>query len=70
MNRPKAITCQELVDMIDEKHPFTLLDVREPEEFEICNIEGSILVPLRELDDHIRTVVSNAFLDTGKFFRV
>lgn len=27
----------------------TLLDVREPWEFEICRIEGSTLVPLREV---------------------
>jgi rhodanese-related sulfurtransferase len=42
----------------------TLLDVREPWEFEICRIEGSLLVPLREvpmraaeLDPDAETVV-------------
>ena len=39
---------------ISERENFILLDVREPEEFEICHIDGSILVPLSELDDHLR----------------
>ena len=51
--RVKKITCEELNDMINDKQDFVLLDVREPEEFEICSINGSVLVPLGELEDHI-----------------
>ncbi len=40
------ITNHELKKMMDEKSPFTLIDVREPHEYQICRIEGSILIPL------------------------
>ena len=33
----------------DRGDKFTLLDVREPHEFQICRIPGSILIPLGEL---------------------
>lgn len=33
----------------DRGDKFTLLDVREPHEFQICRIPGSILIPLNEL---------------------
>ena len=51
--KQKAISPQELKEKITEKSQFTLLDVREPEEFEICNIDGSILTPLSEFADHL-----------------
>ena len=40
------ITTYELKKMMDENLPFTLIDVREPHEYQICRIEGSILIPL------------------------
>ena len=43
------ITPQGVKEMMDEKQPFVLIDVREPHEFQICRIPGSTLVPLREL---------------------
>jgi adenylyltransferase/sulfurtransferase len=43
------ITPQGVKEMMDEKKPFVLIDVREPHEFQICRIPGSTLVPLREL---------------------
>ena len=43
----------KLKEMILQKDDFMLLDVREPEEFEICNINPSILVPLTEFEDHL-----------------
>lgn len=47
------ITSQELKVKLDSNESCRLLDVREPEEFEICHIKGSILIPLSELDDHL-----------------
>ncbi|RAP27528.1 hypothetical protein DID74_00040 [Candidatus Marinamargulisbacteria bacterium SCGC AG-333-B06] len=47
------ITPHELSDKLKSQERITLLDVREPEEFEICHIDGSILVPLSEFGDHI-----------------
>ncbi len=32
--------------MLDEKRNFKLIDVREPSEYDICNIEGATLIPL------------------------
>ena len=40
------ITTHELKKMIDEKSSFTLIDVREPHEYQICRIEGATLMPL------------------------
>ena len=47
------ITPHELRDKLKSQDRITLLDVREPEEFEICHIDGSILVPLSEFGEHI-----------------
>lgn len=44
-----AITVQDLKKMRDEKQPHLLLDVREPDEYQLCRIEGSKLIPLSEL---------------------
>ena len=44
-----TITVQDLKEMRDEKLPHVLIDVREPDEYEGCRIEGSKLIPLGEL---------------------
>ena len=51
--RVRKITCKELKEKIDNNETFYLFDVREPEEFEICCLDWSILVPLSEFEDHI-----------------
>jgi len=41
---------QELRDYLaSTKEAPLLLDVREPWEFEICRIDGSVLIPMREI---------------------
>ena len=47
----KALSARELADWLaDAARPAPLLlDVREPWEYQICRIEGSQLVPMREL---------------------
>ena len=35
--------------LIDRGEPFVLLDVREPHEYQICRIPGSVLIPLGEI---------------------
>ncbi|WP_242926760.1 rhodanese-like domain-containing protein [Pontibacter vulgaris] len=42
------ITAQELKERLAHQNKMQLVDVREPEEFEICNIGGE-LIPLGEL---------------------
>lgn len=43
------ISVQELKAKRDRKEDFVLLDVREPKEYAIARIEGSILIPLGAL---------------------
>ncbi len=38
---------------IDEKADVTILDVREPFEYEICRLDGSKLIPLGELPERV-----------------
>ncbi len=45
----KQITALELKDEIDAGKPLVIVDVREPNEYQICRIPNSILIPLGEL---------------------
>jgi rhodanese-related sulfurtransferase len=57
------ISCEDVKAKLDQKEDFTLLDVREPWEFETSHMEGTKLIPMgdvparahQELDpeDHI-----------------
>lgn len=46
----KEITVQELKDMMESGEDFQLIDVREPHEYEIANIDGE-LIPRDEQPD-------------------
>ena len=46
-------TVEELKTRLDRRDQFLLLDVREPREFEICRIPGSVLIPLNELPSRL-----------------
>jgi adenylyltransferase/sulfurtransferase len=48
----KEITVQELKEKKDRNDDFTLLDVREPHEYQISNIDGE-LIPLDKLPDRV-----------------
>ena len=43
------ISAREVKRMMDDERPFVLVDVREPHEYQICNIPGSKLIPLGEI---------------------
>ena len=48
----EEITVQELKALMDSKsEDFLLVDVRNPNEYEIAAIEGSVLVPLSDIED-------------------
>jgi len=47
------VTVEELKLFIDKKDGVFLLDVREPQEHQICSIPGSVLIPLGELPKRI-----------------
>ncbi len=43
------ITARELKERLDAGAPLTLVDVRTPQEWEICRLEGARLIPVSEL---------------------
>ena len=45
---------QDLKRWLDAGRAVTVLDVRNPQEYEICRIEGSMLIPLPELPERLR----------------
>ena len=45
----EGTTVEELRDWINQDPDLFILDVREPQEFQICRIPGSILIPLNDL---------------------
>ena len=47
------MTVLELKSRIDSGDPPVIIDVREPREFQICRIPGSVLIPLAELPARI-----------------
>lgn len=51
----KEITVQELKAMMDNNEEFQLIDVREPHEFDIANLNGELypMGKVPELDDEI-----------------
>jgi molybdopterin/thiamine biosynthesis adenylyltransferase/rhodanese-related sulfurtransferase len=51
----KEVTVQELKAMMDSKADFQLIDVREPHEFDICNLDGE-LIPQGEIPNSVERV--------------
>ncbi len=51
----KEVTVQELKSMMDAKEDFHVIDVREPHEFEICNL-GAPLIPMGKVPDHLSEI--------------
>ncbi len=45
------ITPQELADRLKSETPPLLIDVRQPNEFRFCRIEGAQLKPLGDIED-------------------
>ncbi len=48
----KEVTVQELKQLKDSNADFQLIDVREPHEYDICNLEGE-LIPMSEIPHHV-----------------
>jgi sulfur-carrier protein adenylyltransferase/sulfurtransferase len=54
------ITPRELKDRLDRGEPIVIVDVREPQEYQINRIEGSRLIPLGELPQRYEELDQNA----------
>ncbi len=48
---PKEITVEDLKKKLDAGENIVLIDCREKDEYELCRIEGSKLIPLSEFED-------------------
>lgn len=51
----KEKTVSELKVLIDENAEFQLIDVREPHEFDVCNLHGD-LIPLGNLFNEVESI--------------
>lgn len=51
MFQVKQITVEELNNRIENREAFKLVDVREKDEYDICQIQGSTLIPLSEFQN-------------------
>lgn len=51
-NEVREITVHQLKEMMDNKEDFALIDVREPDEVEICTMNG-INIPLGVIDVNV-----------------
>jgi adenylyltransferase/sulfurtransferase len=52
------MTVEDLKNALDRREPMFVLDVREPQEFQICRIPGSTLIPLGELPNRLAELPS------------
>lgn len=51
-----TIDAMELEKQLGEKDPPFVLDVRQPEEYEMGHIQGAILMPLTTLPEHLAEI--------------
>lgn len=54
----KNKTVTELKQMLDNKEDFQLVDVREENEFEVCNL-GGLLIPMNTVPDNVGKIVKD-----------
>lgn len=54
-NSPSAMSASQLNAHLQQSAPL-LLDVREPWEFEICRIEGSVNLPMSQLTQRLQEI--------------
>ena len=54
----KEVTVQELKKLKDSHADFQLIDVREPHEFDICNLDGE-LIPMADVPHHVDQIAKD-----------
>jgi molybdopterin/thiamine biosynthesis adenylyltransferase/rhodanese-related sulfurtransferase len=50
----ESITVTELKSLLDEKAELLLLDVREQYEYDLCRLEGALLIPMNTIPQHLQ----------------
>ena len=53
------LTPQDLHARLQRGESLQLVDVREPEEYEYCHIEGSVLLPLGDIPQHVEDLATD-----------
>ncbi len=53
LEKENEITVRELKNLMDKGDRVSLIDVREPTEYEICSISGSKLIPVSEIPNRV-----------------
>lgn len=60
MPGPLEITVRDVKQRLDAGEQLHLIDVREPNEFAICKIEGAVLVPMRSVPGELQDLQAKA----------
>ena len=60
MPSPLEISVREVKQYLDEGKALHLVDVREPNEFAICKIEGAVLIPMRSVPGDLQELQSKS----------
>ena len=55
----QELTIDQLHKKMSDKESYFHLDVRQPEEFQLSHIQGSILIPLGELPSRIHEIAAH-----------
>ena len=58
MQEIKSLTVQELKALQDSKEDFVLIDVRNPDEFDYCNLNGT-LIPMSEIPERFNEITKD-----------
>ena len=53
---PQSITVQELADRLTNGDDLFLLDVRERPEFELCHLDGAVLIPVSMIPNNLKRI--------------
>ena len=51
---PLEISPASVSEMLKQGAPVRLIDVREPNEYALCRIEGALLIPMRTVPEHLQ----------------
>jgi adenylyltransferase/sulfurtransferase len=51
-----SVTPRELKDLLDDGHEVTLIDVREPHEWEIVHFDDAQLIPMNEVIERVSEI--------------
>ncbi len=60
MTNPLEITVTDVKQMLDSGEAVKLIDVREPKEHQFCQVQGSELIPMGSVPQHLSRLEAQA----------